>query len=134
MRCARSGCLRKGCHHSRAGDPSVCAIAGDSDGVDGAEDSAGALVVPEIDTLARISGCSGTRRRCSRATTFTRAGKIIVVGFGSGEIPRRFKFLKSPHLEFTGAPNTDETWLHDEAVTSAIGLRLTALLLDFHET
>ena len=50
------------------GRPGVCAIAGDTDGIDGAEEIAGAIVTP--DTLARAAapGLDAARRRWPTTT------------------------------------------------------------------
>ena len=45
-----------------AGEADVFALAGDSDGIDGTEDAAGAIVTP--DTLARAAPPGSTRARC----------------------------------------------------------------------
>ena len=49
------------------GMKNIYAIAGDTDGVDGCEDNAGALIYP--DTLARAAKAGITPRRCSPTTT-----------------------------------------------------------------
>ena len=49
------------------GLPNVYALAGDTDGVDGAEEIAGAIVAP--DTLARAAAIGITRRRASPTMT-----------------------------------------------------------------
>ena len=65
-----------------AGAPNIWAIAGDSDGIDGSEDAAGAIVAP--DTLARADA-AGLDPRLSLAghdsfTIFDRLGDLVRTG------------------------------------------------------
>jgi hydroxypyruvate reductase len=64
------------------GAPGVHAIAGDTDGIDGTEDNAGAIVSPE--TLGRAS-CLGIDARASLANNdgygiFSRLGDLVITG------------------------------------------------------
>lgn len=65
-----------------AGLPGVYAIAGDSDGIDGTEDAAGALVTP--DTLQRASAAGLNARRVLAGhdsySLFSRLGDLVVTG------------------------------------------------------
>lgn len=65
-----------------AGMPGVYAIAGDSDGIDGTEDAAGALVTP--DTLERATAAGLNPRRVLAGhdsySLFSRLGDLVVTG------------------------------------------------------
>jgi hydroxypyruvate reductase len=64
------------------GEPDVWAVAGDTDGIDGVEDNAGAIVAP--DTLARAEGCGIKPRdfldRHDAYTFFEQLGDLVVTG------------------------------------------------------
>ena len=63
-----------GCALALQGEPSVWALAADTDGIDGVESNAGAFVTP--DTLARARGARPERRAItSTATTPTRSSR-----------------------------------------------------------
>ena len=64
------------------GAPGVHALAGDTDGIDGSEDNAGAYVAP--DTLARAAALGlkrdGAARRQRRLRVFRALGDLVVTG------------------------------------------------------
>jgi hydroxypyruvate reductase len=71
-----------GCAIALQGEPNVWALAADTDGIDGVEDNAGALIVP--DTLARASALGLKARdhldRHDAFTFFERLGDLVVTG------------------------------------------------------
>ena len=64
------------------GMPGIHALAGDTDGIDGSEDNAGAIITP--DTLLRAEPPASTPRPCSPTTTawtfFKAIGDLLVTG------------------------------------------------------
>ncbi len=63
-----------GCALALQGEPGVHVLAADTDGIDGIEDNAGAIVTP--DTLARAAALGARRApRCSTATTPTTSSR-----------------------------------------------------------
>ena len=64
------------------GHPGISAVAGDTDGIDGTEDNAGAILTP--DTLARAAATGLTQRQCLPTTmamgSSLQLGDLIVTG------------------------------------------------------
>ena len=65
-----------------AGAPGIFALAGDTDGIDGSEDNAGAFVSPDTLARARAPGSTGGRR--SPPTTATASSPASAISSSPG--------------------------------------------------
>jgi hydroxypyruvate reductase len=64
------------------GAPGICAVAADTDGIDGTEDNAGAFLMPETLDLARAAGCDAAAAQAANDAYgfFAAAGALLVTG------------------------------------------------------
>jgi pyruvate kinase len=105
-----------------AGEPNVFALAGDSDGIDGTEDAAGAIVTP--DTLARARAVSLDPRATSPHTTVS----VSSMGSATSFAPARQALTPLPHPEIFKAVTPGDDLLIDDG---RVRIRVTGLGDDY---